>query len=221
MAIPASSCVVVPGDVHSIPPAVAAVATDAVLTPYHALKTASKVQPGQTVLCMGIGGLGLNGIAIAKHCLGAGTVIACDMRHSSLNQALEVGADLALTPEALEGYVKEHKISIDVVADFVGTQTTFDLSSRVAAPGGVVHIIGLMQPKLTITPLEMMAKDLTVRVSLWGCKSELSEVLQAIKDGKVKPHVEERPLEEVETVIEELKAGKLKSRVALIPSHSD
>ncbi|KAJ3558544.1 hypothetical protein NM688_g860 [Phlebia brevispora] len=219
MALPASSCVPVPGTTQEISPAVVAVATDAVLTPYHALKTCSKVQPGQTVLCLGVGGLGLNAVAIAKNCLNAGTVIACDMRHSSLNQALEVGADLALTPEALEGYLKEHSISIDVVADFCGTQHTFDLSSRVVAPGGIVHIVGLMQPKLEITPLEMMAKDMTVKVSFWGTKQELVEVLQAVKDGKVKPHVEERPLVDCEKVIEEMKAGHLRSRVALIPSH--
>lgn len=216
-AIPASSCVPVPGTPATIAPAVVAVATDAVLTPYHALKACSRVQPGQTVLCLGVGGLGLNGVEIAKNCLGA-TVIACDTRHSSLNQAKELGADIALTPDALIGYVKEHKLSIDVVADFCGTQQTFDLASQAVAPGGIVHIVGLMQPTIQITPLNMMAKDMTVKVSFWGCKHELVEVLQAIKDGKIHPHVQTRSLEDCEKVLEEMIAGKLKSRIALVPS---
>lgn len=216
-AIPASACVPVPADPKTLSPAVVAVATDAVLTPYHALKTCSRVRPGQTVVCIGVGGLGLNGVAIAKNCLGAGTVIACDTRHASLNQAREVGADHALTPEALIGFLKEHKINVDVVADFCATQQTLDLAQKAVSPGGIVHIIGLMQPNLQITPLDMMAKDLTLKVSFWGCKSELAEVLQAIKDGKINPHVETRPLDECGQVIEEMIAGKLKSRVALIP----
>lgn len=200
-----------------MPPSVVAVATDAVLTPYHAMKTCSRIQPGQTVVCIGVGGLGLNGIAIAKHCLNAGNVIACDMRHQSLNQAMEVGADHALTPEALVGFLKERNINVDVAVDFCGTQSSFDLAQAAVAPGGIVHIVGLMQPVLQITPLAMMAKDMTVKVTFWGCKSELAEVLQAIKDGKIKPHVEERPLDDCEKVLEEMTTGHLKSRVALIP----
>ena len=44
-----------------------------------------------------------------------------------------------------------------------------------------------------------------------------AKIQQAIKDGKIKPHVETRPLDECGQVIEQMIAGKLKSRVALIP----
>lgn len=46
-------------------PELAAVATDAVLTSYHALK-AAQITEGQAVLIIGAGGLGLNAIQIAK-----------------------------------------------------------------------------------------------------------------------------------------------------------
>ena len=58
-----------------------------------------------------------------------------------------------------------------------------------------------------------------MKVSFWGCKDELAEVLQAIKEGKIKPRVETRPLEDCEAVVEEMIAGKLKTRVAFVPSH--
>lgn len=52
---------------EELAPELAAVATDAVLTSYHALKTA-QVTEGQTVIIFGAGGLGLNAIQIAKVC---------------------------------------------------------------------------------------------------------------------------------------------------------
>jgi Alanine dehydrogenase/PNT, C-terminal domain len=45
---------------------VAAVATDAALTPYHALKTIAGLKAGETVVVIGLGRLGLNAVAIAK-----------------------------------------------------------------------------------------------------------------------------------------------------------
>jgi propanol-preferring alcohol dehydrogenase len=60
-------------------------------------------------------------------------------------------------------------------------------------------------------------KNVTIKMSAWGTKSELKEVLSAVAAGKVKPQVEERSLEECMEVLQDLATGKLKSRVALIP----
>ncbi len=40
----------------------AAVATDAVLTPYHALKSVAALRPGEIAVVIGLGGLGMNAI---------------------------------------------------------------------------------------------------------------------------------------------------------------
>lgn len=53
---------------EELPAEKVAVATDAILTPYHALKTCAGVKEGQTVLVLGVGGLGTNAIQIAKVC---------------------------------------------------------------------------------------------------------------------------------------------------------
>ena len=43
----------------------AAVAVDAVLTPYHALKSEGALKPGEKVAIVGLGGLGLNAVQVA------------------------------------------------------------------------------------------------------------------------------------------------------------
>ena len=49
-----------------VPPAVLAVLTDAVATPLHGLKRVAKLQPGETLVVLGVGGLGSNAVQIGQ-----------------------------------------------------------------------------------------------------------------------------------------------------------
>lgn len=214
--VQASDVVPVPGTIKQIPPSVAAIATDAILTPYHALKDCCAVQPGQTVLCYGVGGLGLHAVAIASQVLGA-KVIACDIRESSLQQALTMGATHTCKPDELVSYVGKHNLVIDVAVDFVGLQSTFDACFEVIKFGGAIHVAGLMADTFSAMPIVTMMKDLRLTTSYWGLKHELVEVLQAIADGKLKTLVEERPMSQLSHLLHDMHEGKLKNRVAIIP----
>ena len=59
----ARSAIPVPAGVTA---AQAAVATDAVLTPYHALKNVARLRAGETVVILGLGGLGMNAVEVAR-----------------------------------------------------------------------------------------------------------------------------------------------------------
>jgi alcohol dehydrogenase, propanol-preferring len=63
--VKAGSVVPVEATPEQLPPEQVAVSTDAVLTSYHALKTAD-IKEGETVLIIGVGGLGSNAVQIAK-----------------------------------------------------------------------------------------------------------------------------------------------------------
>lgn len=211
----AAAVVVVPGDIFRLPPPIVAVATDAVLTPYHAL-TSAGVHSGQTVLIIGCGGLGYNAIQIAKHCLGASCVLAVDIRESSLLAAVEAGADHAMTPDTLNAYIKETHPVINVVVDVVGSQTTIDIAITSVGHGGTVQIVGLAADNFQVVVKAAVHKDLTIRMCYCGPKKKLAEVLDAILAGKITPFVETRPLDECLQAMEDLHHGKVKSRIALI-----
>src|SRR5580765_3893201 len=53
-----------------VDPATLAVLTDAVGTPYHALTSIGKLRAGETLLVLGVGGIGSNAVQLGKH-LGA------------------------------------------------------------------------------------------------------------------------------------------------------
>ena len=216
-AIRAACVVLIPSGPEVILPGVAAAATDAVLTPYHAMKTLSPIQPGQTVLCYGIGGLGLNGLAIAKTCLGAGCVIACDRREEVYEDAREFGADYTVTPGELVKFIRAKRLMVDIAFDFVGSQETFDACFSSIRVGGTVHIVGIDSPNITVNSMKAMAKELTYKTSFIGTKMELIEVLQIIADGTLKPKVETRPMSECLEVLKDMREGKLRARIALVP----
>lgn len=198
-------------------PAVVAVATDAVLTPWHALKKVGRVRPGQTVLVIGCGGLGSNAIQIAKHALGAAVVVATDIREDSLALARKIGADYAVPPAELKTLRDAKGLTIDVVVDVVGIQASMDGAAELAKPGGTVVLIGQGQKSVAISPATMAMKQLTVKGTFVGDYKDLEECLHAIGEGQVVPEVETRAMSDCVQALKELAAGKVRARVALLP----
>ncbi|CAL1694507.1 unnamed protein product [Somion occarium] len=216
VALRASSVVPIPPNTQILPEVVA-VATDAALTTYHALKTIGNVQAGQTVVILGCGGLGQNAVQIAKHCLGAGCVIACDLREQSLEVAKEGGADHTTYPNNIENLVRRLNLSVDIVLDCVGIPSTTETAANIVKRGGRIVSVGVGAKTLQVPLVIAIGKEIQILPCVWGTKSELAEVLEAIAQGKIKPQLETRPFEDCFKVLEELRDGKLKSRVVLIP----
>ncbi|KAF9075401.1 alcohol dehydogenase [Rhodocollybia butyracea] len=190
VAVPARTIVPVNATTEVISPPVAAVSTDAVLTSYHALKD---LKAGATVLIIGIGGLGMNAIQIAKNLKKAKTVIVSDTRDVTFQAALKVGADYAAKPEDLASLISSNNLTVDTVCDFVGITATFHISS----------------------PLP--PKELSIKTNIWGTKKELAEVLAEVKALKITPVIETRPLSKAVETFEDMRNSKLTGRVVLIP----
>jgi alcohol dehydrogenase, propanol-preferring len=208
--VPARSILEVPPGVS---PEHAAVATDAVLTPYHALKTLGAVRQDTRVLILGLGGLGLNAVQVAR-ALGA-KVVATDLRETSLAAALSLGAHEVYPTGALEQKLAGR--TFDVIVDFVGAESTFGLAQRFARRGGTVVLVGLHSPHLPLSSYALVNLQLHVHGTFWGTRQELQEVLQLLAGGKVRPEVQTGQIKDVNHWLEELKAGRVRSRVALLP----
>ncbi|KAJ3759240.1 alcohol dehydogenase [Lentinula raphanica] len=197
-----------------IPPPLAAVSTDAVLTSYHALKD---LRVGETVLVVGVGGLGINAVQIAKYVRNAKVVIASDTRDIMLRKALEVGADYAVKPHELQHLLSSNNLSIDTACDFVGSATSFRSVLEHVRSRGTIIVVGLGEVVVELPLVSAAKKEVTIKTSMWGTKKELAEVLALVKEKKITPLTETKPLDQAIAVFENMRLSKLQGRVVLIP----
>jgi len=204
----------VPDDVSS---AVACIATDAILTSYHAIMTRGRVTSDSTVLIIGLGGLGTNAIQIAKHVAGARRVYGADLKADSRALALTLGADEVFDAKTLVEEVQKRKLQITHVVDFVGAKPSVLSALTCAAFGATVAVVGLIGPTIEFPPLLFTAKEINLHGCFWGTQAELGDVLKLISEGKIKPEVSEKPLEEAELWIQKMVDGELKGRVVFVP----
>lgn len=115
-----------------------------VITGIGAVVNAAQVRPGQDVVVIGAGGVGLNtiqGAAIA----GARRIVAVDMEPSKLDVAREFGATDAIlaTGEPWRAAKEAMGRGADAVLVTVGVAAVYDQAPRYLAKGGNVVMVGM------------------------------------------------------------------------------
>lgn len=81
------------------------------------------MKPGQCIVVHRYNGLGLNATSISRHVLGARIVIASDISRIALRR---FGANYAGLPDVIMALLVGKKLLVNVIADLVGVQLTFD-----------------------------------------------------------------------------------------------
>ncbi len=197
----------------------AAVLPCAVATPYHAIKKLSNLQPGETVLIVGVGGLGVHAIQIAK-ALG-GRVIACDLVENRLEAALKYGADVALNAgsDELAGQIKKitDGYGADICLDLVGSPKSFDWALNATRNGGRYCLVGYApkQP-LTIDSVPYHQNEWQLIGCRASTKQDLMDVVSLTSRGLIKSVIDEvYPLEDVNIGLANLEQGKILGRGVL------
>ncbi|MGP5255059.1 alcohol dehydrogenase catalytic domain-containing protein [Glutamicibacter sp. BW77] len=155
---------------QDVPAEVAAVLGCAVLTGGGALLNAGKPKPGQTLMVIGLGGVGMAAllVAIAQSAKWPepARLIAVDMNPEKLRSALEFGASEAYTPEQL----RSAEITADVVIEAAGHPRAFEAAVRATASGGTTVTVGLPPPGALaeIEPLALTSSARTIIGSYLG-----------------------------------------------------
>ena len=194
----------------NVPSDVAAASTDAVLTPYHAIKMAG-VGPTSKVLIVGAGGLGCNAVQVAK-AFGAHVTIL-DKKERARAEAVKFGADVA--HESLP--LSTEPGSFDACLDFVSVQATFDICQKFCAPKGCIIPAGLGAPKLTLDLADLDLREIRILGTFWGTATDLEEVFDLVGKGLVKPMVRAAKLEELPDYIEKLRKNEYEGRIVFNP----
>ncbi|GAA3290424.1 alcohol dehydrogenase catalytic domain-containing protein [Arthrobacter citreus] len=168
-----------------VPPEIAAVLGCAVLTGGGAVINAGQPKDGQTVMVVGLGGVGMAALLTAIS-LGKGKVIGVDANPEKLVRAKELGADEAYTPQE----VAEKGIKAPVVIEAAGYPKAFETAVSATSVGGTTVTVGLPSPEArsSIAPLGLTAEARTIIGSYLGSAVPARDIpiyAQMWRDGKL------------------------------------
>jgi len=190
----------------------AAICMDAVLTPWRALTVRGRVQPGESVVVVGAGGLGLNGVQVAR--AAGARVAAIDPLPAHREEALRLGAELAVAPEQLEQVLEWAPGGADVVFEASGSRAGLDSAAACVTPGGRLVCCG-WRPEVEygLQSRQLVLKEISVIGSRAGNRSDARAALRALERGDIAPiPMEGVPLENVNQAMARLRDGDVTGR---------
>jgi D-arabinose 1-dehydrogenase-like Zn-dependent alcohol dehydrogenase len=195
----------------------AAVSMDAVVTPWHALHRRARLKVGERVVISGAGGLGLNGIAIAR-CAGA-RVAAIDPSAAHREASLGMGAELAVTNGESEVIREWANGGVDLALEASGQRAGFDDAIFALRPGGRIICCGYSPGvEFGLDSRRLAGEEIAVLGSRAGTRDDAKEALAAVERGDVCPPVASRfSLEGVNEALASLAVGDVIGRIVIEP----
>lgn len=198
-------------------PAVVAVCTDALATPFHALVAIARIQPGERLLVIGPGGIGSNAVQIGVM-LGAEVTVA-GRSQANLDQALRLGAQHAVRADAgVPEIVRAAGGNIDVVLECSGSVAMAQLAIACAGYRARVVMVGASTESFALTAGELIWRELSVMGSRGFTPDEIRTVLDHVRAGHLTTdHLtgDRRPWQHANAALDDLRSGGV-SRTVLV-----
>ncbi|HEY3006815.1 MAG TPA: zinc-dependent alcohol dehydrogenase family protein [Micromonosporaceae bacterium] len=153
---------------ESIPDEAAVMLADILPTSYEVGVLNGQVRPGDTVVVVGAGPIGLAAILTAK-LYSPSHIVAIDKADSRLQAAKQFGADMTVSADAdpAAGILAlTEGLGADVVIEAVGVPETFELCTALVRPGGRVANIGVHGKPATLHLEDLWIRNVTITTGL-------------------------------------------------------
>jgi len=205
-------------DYAPLQPSFAAALMCSGLTAYSALKRLREHAARGPALLVGLGGVGMMGLSIARALFPQPPIVA-DIDASKREAALQAGAAAAFDPadkDARKAVLKATGGGVYAACDFVGSDKSLAFATGVLAKGGKAVVTGLLGGPFA-TPVAMFVlKAMTIEGTLTGTLQEAREVVALARAGTlaILP-IRERPLAEAQAALDDLRAGRVVGRIVL------
>ncbi|MGW5153586.1 zinc-binding dehydrogenase [Rhodococcus koreensis] len=185
----------------------AAVATDSIATAYHAVVSEAGIGAASTIAIIGLGGLGLSAVQIAK-ARGA-TVYGVDINSSVFDSAREQGATDCFSD------IRDVLGSVDAVVDFAGASTIADAVAAVKLGGRVVAVGSGPPEAIDLQPL--ITNNVALRGSFGASIDDLEAVLDLLAKEELVPAIEEVSFAGIPDALKRLEVGPVRGRLVARP----
>jgi alcohol dehydrogenase len=187
------------------------------LTAYAALKRLTDRAARAPLLLVGLGGVGLMGLALARAMYGTAPFVA-DIDPKKREAALAAGAAEAFDPSDPTARKALLKTSGGIYAacDFAGSDASLNFATGVLAKGGKVVVTGLIGGAYSSAVAMFPLKAMTIEGTTTGTLAEARELIALVRAKKIAPPpLAERPLARASATLDDLRAGRIVGRVVL------
>ena len=190
------------------------------LTAYGAVKNGN-LTPNDNVVIVGIGGLGLMAIQLAKAIKGS-RIIAVDRNEDKLKAAKQNGADEIINSkkeDAVRAIMElTNRMGADAVIDFVNSSLTVETDMKLLRKRAKLVLVGLFGGELKLNLIAMPTRSYKLIGSYTGSINDLIELVSLAKRGIIKPVISNRfRLDEATKALRMLKDGKILGRGIINP----
>jgi alcohol dehydrogenase len=178
------------GSLHVLPDSVedeqAVLLADILPTSYEVGVLAGGVSPGDTVVVVGAGPIGLAALATAR-LFTPSRVVVVDPAAPRRDKAAALGADATLAPDDdVLAHVQSltDGLGADVAIEAVGIPETFELCADLVRPGGHVANVGVHGAPATLHLEKLWIRDVTVTTGLVDTRTT-PLLLRLLSEGKL------------------------------------
>jgi D-arabinose 1-dehydrogenase-like Zn-dependent alcohol dehydrogenase len=207
-------------DIGDLPPERVAPLACSGVTTFGALKKVTTLTREPTVI-IGAGGLGLMCLALHQK-MGGHSAIVVDIDPAKRDAAKKAGAAAVIDGKAPDAVAQIQTLTNGgawAVIDVVGSTQSAALGYGSLIKGGRYIIVGLYGGDFTLSLPPIPMRALTIQGSYVGSVPEMTELMELVRrTGLPDVPVATRPLDDVNAVHGELRAGKIVGRVVLTPA---
>jgi 6-hydroxycyclohex-1-ene-1-carbonyl-CoA dehydrogenase len=217
----------VPPDTGSLQLRDLSVIADAVATPFQALKR-SRLQEGDVAVVVGVGGIGIYMVQVARSA--GGRVVAIDVDDRKLETARRMGAEHGINArgrsegdvrKAVKGWVDAQRLPawgwkvFETSGTAAGQLTAYSLLTF----AGTLGVVGFTMDKVNVRLSNVMAFDADI-FGNWGCLPEYyPAIVRDVLAGRinVRDNIETHPLDSINDVIPLALEHRIERRVVFVP----
>jgi alcohol dehydrogenase, propanol-preferring len=191
------------------------------LTAYNAVKKA-KVAPGESIVIIGAGGLGLMSVQLARAITNS-TIVVVDVDDKRLSEAKKLGAHEVVNSSKVDPVedIKRltNSLGAEAVIDFVNNNRTAPLSINMLRKRGKLVMVGLFGGALELSLPIVPLRGLNITGAYTGSFNDLVDLVNLSKTGAIRSVVHRTyKLDEANQALEDLRAGKIVGRAVLNPN---
>ena len=196
----------------------AAPLTCALGTAYRAVITRGQVVAGVRVAVIGIGGVGIHALQVAR--AAGGLAVGIDRSAPALQAARGLGLDArdAADDATVTDLLRESGgQGYDVIVDTVGRPATMETAAALVRPGGRIVVVGYAVGQPVSFPSDrLVLQEVQIVGSRYARRSEMEQAIRLVADGRVTMVIDrELPLSEADAAFATLERGDVVGRLVL------